>query len=286
VDLGGKNVKDATGYHLMELMMGSEGTLGVITRVTLKLLPLPSRAVSLLIPFPDLGSAARAVSETLRRRIVPVLAEFMDDVSIRAAADFLGRDLPAADRAGAYVFIGLDGESADDLTAQMERVAEIAMENGALDVLAAEDRGQQDRLWQSRRVLGDAMKKMSSEVGKADVVVPRGCVAELVAEVKRVGAECDVTIACFGHAGDGNVHVNVLRCGLDAQRWGQCLPRAMEGIMDAVRRLEGRPSGEHGIGALKRREAARFLGPRVTSLARAVKDAFDPAGILNPGKVL
>ncbi|HSH70864.1 MAG TPA: FAD-linked oxidase C-terminal domain-containing protein, partial [Deferrisomatales bacterium] len=286
VELGGKNVKDATGYHLLGLMIGSEGTLGVITRVTLRLLPLPRRRAALLLSFADLAAAAQAVTGLLRARVVPAVAEFMDDVTIAAARRYLGRDLPGGAAAGAYVLLELDGDDADAVERQMVRVGAVAEEHRALDVLAAEDPGQQARLWESRRCLGEALRAWSPEIGKADVVVPRARVPELVSAVKAIGAELGLTAACFGHAGDGNVHVNLLRRQLADDAWQARLPRAMDRVMDATRRLGGLPSGEHGIGVLKKPYLERFLPPRSVELMRGIKAAFDPQGILNPGKVL
>ncbi len=286
LELGGKNVKDASGYHLRDLFVGSEGTLGVITRIVLRLIPLPARQVCMLIPFPDIHRAARAVTRILQDRITPSVAEFMDDVTIEAARRYLGRDLPGGERAGAYVLVELDGDHAQALEADMVRVAEAAQACGALDVLAAEDPGQQDRLWESRRCLGEALKAWGRALGKADVVVPRARVPELVEGVKRVGRRFGVRTACFGHAGDGNVHVNVMRCDTDPRTWERILPQALEAVMEVTRELGGLPSGEHGIGVLKRPYLQRFLPGRALELMRAVKAAFDPLGILNPGKVV
>ena len=286
LELGGKNVKDASGYHLRDLFVGSEGTLGVITRVTLRLVPLPGRQVCLLLPFPDIHRAARAVTRILRSRITPSVAEFMDEVTIEAARRYLGRDLPGGDRVGAYVLVELDGDHAAALEADMVRVAEAAEACGALDVLAAEDPGQQERLWESRRCLGEALKAWGAPLGKADVVVPRARVPDLVEGVKRVGERFGVRAACFGHAGDGNVHVNLLGAGLPREEWERVLPRALEAVMEVTRELGGLPSGEHGIGVLKRPYLHRFLSGRSLELMRAVKAAFDPVGILNPGKVV
>lgn len=286
LDLGGKNVKNATGYHLLELLVGSEGTLGVVTRITLRLLPLPSRRVAMLLPFPDLTAAARAVAALLRARVVPAVAEFMDDVTIDAARRFLGRDLPGGDRARAYVILELDGEHAETLEADMLRVSEVGRAQGCLDVLAAEDAGQQARLWESRRCVAEALRARSPEIGKADVVVPRARVPALVEAVKAAGAETGLVAACFGHAGDGNVHVNLLRGDLPAEAWAERLERAMDRVMEAVHRLGGLPSGEHGIGVLKKDQLGRFLAPESLELMRGIKAVFDPQGILNPGKVL
>lgn len=286
LDLGGKTVKNATGYHLAELMVGSEGTLGVVTRIVLRLLPHPSRRVALLLPFPDLRGAARAVARVLRERIVPAVAEFMDDVTIDAARRYLGRDLPGGASAGAYAFLELDGEDEGALEAEMVRVGEIAGAEGALEVLAAQDSGQQARLWESRRCLGEALRALSPEIGKADVVVPRARVPDLVEAVKGVGRDFGLTAACFGHAGDGNVHVNLLRRDLPREPWAERLPLAMEQVMETTARLGGLPSGEHGIGVLKKPYLNRFLSPKALELMRGIKATFDPLGILNPGKVL
>ncbi|GAB4265142.1 MAG: FAD-binding oxidoreductase [Deferrisomatales bacterium] len=286
ITLGGKNVKNATGYHLLDLLVGSEGTLGVITRVTVRLVPLPSRRVALLLPFSDIRGAARAVARIIRARVIPAVAEFMDDVTIEAARRYLGRDLPGGDRAGAYVLLELDGEDPNRLEAEMVAAGGIGEAEGALEVLAAQDPGQQARLWESRRCLADALRSWSAELGKADVVVPRARVPDLVEAVKEAGRRWGLTAACFGHAGDGNVHVNLLREALDEEPWRERLEGAMGDILSAVRALGGLPSGEHGIGVLKRPQLRRFHGERTLELMRAIKQAFDPAGVLNPGKVL
>lgn len=286
LDLGGKTVKNATGYHLADLFVGSEGTLGVVTRVVLRLLPHPSRRVALLLPFAGLPGAARAVARVIRERIVPAVAEFMDDVTIDAARRYLGRDLPGGASAGAYALLELDGEDQGALEGEMFRVGAIAEEEGALDVLAAQDPGQQARLWESRRCLGEALRALSPEIGKADVVVPRARVPQLVEAVKGVGRELGLATACFGHAGDGNVHVNLLRGDLSREPWAERLPAAMEQVMEITARLGGLPSGEHGIGVLKKPYLHRFLSPKTLELMRGIKATFDPLGILNPGKVL
>ena len=286
LELGGKNVKDASGYHLLDLFVGSEGTLGVITRITLRLLPLPTRRVSLLLPFTSLDACARTVARTMRDRIVPAVAEFMDDVTIDAARKYLGRDLPGGERAGAYAILELDGDEPATLEAQMQRIGEIGQEEGSGDVFAAEDPGQQARLWESRRCVAEALRAVSPEIGKADVVVPRAAVPQLVMEVKAAGARHGLQAACFGHAGDGNVHVNLLRSSLDASNWARRLQAAMDDIMESTLGLGGLPSGEHGIGVLKKPHLGKFLSAESLELMRRIKHVFDPLGILNPGKVV
>lgn len=286
ITLGGKIVKNATGFHLLDLMIGSEGTLGIITEITLRLLPLPSRRVSLLIAFPDIQPASRAVASVMRARIIPAVAEFMDKTAIKAARAFLGRDLPGGDSAGAYVFIDLDGEDEARLDEELLKIGEIAMDHNALDVLAAQDATQRARLWESRKCLAEALKARSGEIGKADVVVPRAEIPRLVAAAKEAGSAHGMTVTCFGHAGDGNVHVNILKNELDPLAWSEKLPKVMESLMDTVRKLGGQPSGEHGIGVLKKAELQKFCGSRTLEIMREIKKAFDPKGILNPGKVL
>lgn len=284
--LGGKNVKDASGYHLLELVVGSEGTLGVVGSVTVRLLPKPARVSSLLAPFGSLAGAARAVASVMRSGLMPAMAEFMDEVAIEASSSFLGRELPHQGVAGAFVFLAFDGMGGAELSEALAKAGEKCADMGALTVLAAEDEGQQARLWESRRVLGDAMKKLSPVIGKADVVVPRAQVPALVEKVKGSAKAHGIRIACFGHAGDGNVHVNILKEGLDDERWLNLLPKVQAELMAAVKELGGRPSGEHGIGFLRRGDLHPFVGDRAHGLMREIKAVFDPRGILNPGKVL
>ena len=283
---GGKNVKDATGYRLIDLMVGSEGTLGVITEATLRLIPLPPRNATILVPFPSVGGAVEFVTRLLKSRLVPAVAEFMDEVAIEAARAHLGRDLPSGSGAGAYAFISFDGEGEEELLQRLSRAENIARGMDAKEVYAALDQGQQARLWEARRTLGDAMKGLSPVIGKADVVVPRASVPGLVAEVKGISADLGLRIACFGHAGDGNVHVNILREKLSDDAWEKTLETSMGRVMETVLRLGGKPSGEHGIGVLKKAELRAFLGEDAVRLMCMVKDVFDPEGILNPGKVL
>ncbi|PLX41044.1 MAG: hypothetical protein C0608_07295 [Deltaproteobacteria bacterium] len=286
ISLGGKNVKDASGFSLLQLMVGAEGTLGVITEVTLRLIAKPKRRVSMLLPFKDLADAARTVHEITLAGVLPAVAEFIDDIAIEAAGRHLSRSLPCEDKANAFAFICLDGDEAKALERQMTSVGAIAKKHNALDILAAIDEGQQERLWESRRTLGTAMKGLSPVIGKADVVVPRGAVPELVTRVKEIGRALSIDIACFGHAGDGNVHVNILRRDLSENLWSKGLKKAMSETMSVVIELGGRPSGEHGIGALKREELENFLGAETLALMRGIKNVFDPKGILNPGKVI
>ena len=282
--LGGKIVKYATGYHLLDLLVGSEGTLGVITQVTLKLLALPSHRANLLVPFPDLPEAAEAVAAVIRHRLTPSVMEFMDRGALAASRAFLDRDVPFPD-AGAHLFVEVDGDSEEAVEKAYERIGELCLDRGAKDVLVADSRPTQEKLWETRRVIGEAVKAQNRDVGKQDVVVPRMAIPELVRRLSAMGEKGGVDIICFGHAGDGNVHVNILQGDLPNDVWKEQLAEVYPAVIDAVYALGGVLSGEHGIGWIKKEHLARVLPEGHLKLLRGIKKVFDPAGILNPGKV-
>jgi len=283
--LGGKIVKYATGYHLLDLLVGSEGTLGVITGVTLKLLAHPTHRADLLVPFPGLGEAALAVAAIIRERLTPSVLEFMDRGSIEASARFLERDIPFPD-AGAHLLIEVDGGSEGQVRDAYEKIGEFCLDRGAEDVLVADNRPAIDRLWETRRSIGEAVKVQNRDVGKQDIVVPRMAIPDFVARLEELTAASGVPIICFGHAGDGNVHVNMLQGDLDDEEWKIRLGEAYPAVIDIVYSLGGVLSGEHGIGWIKKEHLARVLPAGHLRLLRGVKKVFDPAGILNPGKVI
>ncbi len=282
--LGGKIVKYATGYHLLDLVIGSEGTLGVVTQVTVKLLPLPGHRASLLVPFATLEEAAAAVAEIIRRRLLPATLEFMDAGAIDASRRFLEREMPFPD-AGAHLIVEVDGQSADAVRADYEAIGELCLARGAADVLVADTRAAQESLWKARLVVGEAVKSQNRDVAKQDVVVPRMAIPELVARLGAIGARAGAPVICFGHAGDGNVHVNVLRAGLDDAAWQAAKALVFPALIREVYRLGGVLSGEHGIGWIKKGHLAQVLPEKHLALMRGIKRVFDPAGILNPGKV-
>jgi glycolate oxidase len=283
--LGGKIVKYATGYHLLDLFIGSEGTLGVITKVIVKLLPLPTHRANLLVPFPDLAAAATAVAAIIRERLNPCVLEFMDRGSIEAAARFLERDIPFPD-AGAHLLVEVDGSSAEEVNGAYERIGEFCLEHGAEDVLVADNRATLDRLWETRRCIGEAVKSQNRDVGKQDIVVPRMAIPEFIDRLGGLTRRSGVPIVCFGHAGDGNVHVNILRGDLDDETWKARLAEVYPAVIDIVYDLGGVLSGEHGIGWVKKPHLARVLPEGHLRMLRGIKKVFDPAGIMNPGKVV
>ncbi len=285
LELGGKIVKYASGYHLLDLFVGSEGTLGVVTRITLRLLSLPPHRVDLLVPFAGLDDAARAVTEIIRQRILPSTLEFMDRGAIEASRRFLGRKIPF-EGAGAHLLVEVDGHHREQVLADCEEVGSICRKCGAEDVLVADSLPVREKLWETRRSVGEALKAQHRDVGKQDVVVPRMSIPELIRRVGPLGVKHGVQTVCFGHAGDGNVHINILPGPLDEAAWQQRLEAVLSEIVREVCDLGGMLSGEHGIGWMKKRHLARILPPRHLELMRGIKEVFDPAGVLNPGKVI
>ncbi len=285
ITCGGKLVKNVTGYNLIQLLIGSEGTLAVVTRIVLRLIPLPKVQVDLLVPFDDIQSAADTVSDIIAHRILPTTIEFMERDSIQAVERLLQKEMPYRD-AAAHLLIQLDGNVQDAVDADMEVVGELCLERGARDVLVAKDRPTRDRLWEARRLIIDALNHESPVNHMEDVVVPRAKIPHLLKGIKEIAQRHGVRIVSFGHAGDGNVHVNVLRDDLPEEPWEESVPVITEEIYRLSLYLGGTITGEHGIGATRRRYLSLALDEAQTTLMRQIKDVFDPNHILNPGKIL
>ena len=283
---GGKVVKNVTGYDLANLLIGSEGTLGIITEVTLKLLPLPACRVDLLVPFDGFRKAADTVASIITgKKIIPVVLEFMDRAGVKACEAFLGKELPFSD-AAAQLIIGLDGASKEEVESQYEGIAELCLEMGAADVLVAETNQSKDRLWEARRCLLETLKAQSPVVEVEDVVVPRSKIPDLMEKVAAISARTGFKMVQWGHAGDGNVHIGVMKMDMDQAAWESGLDGVTGEIFAAAIELGGSITGEHGIGYVKRKFLSMSTGPAELRLMRTLKKAIDPKGILNPGKIL
>ena len=283
---GANTLKNSTGYNLTQLMVGSEGTLGIITEATLKLLPWPRFNALLLVPFADPADACRAVAGLFHDGNQPSALEFMERAAIELAMDFTGdRQLPLANDTQAHLLIEVDAFREEDLMPQLERMADTLERFNAGEPLMAMDAAGKDQLWNLRRKVGEAVKAHST-YKEEDTVVPRGHLPELLAAVKRIGSEYGFDSICYGHAGDGNLHVNILKGSVDEKTWSNDLPLAIRSIFEEVVRLGGTISGEHGIGWVQKPYMDIRFTPAELALQQRIKDAFDPVHILNPDKIL
>ena len=279
---GGKTVKNVVGYDLTQLLVGSEGTLAIITEIVLRLVPKPPDVATLRACFAGVREAADAVTALIRRRVVPATIELMDRDSLDTVAAYVGERL-APEGTGALLLVEIDGV-AEAITAEADQVAAACRECGALEVLRAKDAAERDALWRVRRETSYALRTIAPLKLNNDIVVPRGRVPELFALVERLREKHQLRIPSFGHAGDGNIHVNVMVDPADASAMARA-QAAVKELFEGVIALEGSISGEHGIGFAKKVYLGLELSDDVIGLMKRVKAAFDPHGILNPGKI-
>ncbi|MEY8352770.1 FAD-binding oxidoreductase [Lachnospiraceae bacterium 54-53] len=284
VEFGGKVVKNSTGYALKDLMVGSEGTLGIITKATLKILPLPAKAVSLLVPFPTLEKAIGTVPLIIKSKAIPTAIEFMQREVIMDAERYLGKKFPD-NSADAYLLLKFDGNSTEEIERDYENVARICLEQGAKDILISDTGEREESIWKARGAFLEAIKGSTSLMDEVDVVVPRSSVNEMVEYIHGLHNEVDIRIKSFGHAGDGNLHAYILKDDLSEEEWKKRMKAAMDKIYAKARALNGQVSGEHGIGYAKKSYLAEAMDPAAVELMRGIKKAFDPKNILNPHKV-
>lgn len=284
VEFGGKVVKNSTGYALKDLMVGSEGTLGLITKATLKLLPLPKKAISLLIPFPSLEAAIRTVPKIVKSKSAPTAIEFMQREVIMDAEKYLGKKFPD-NSADAYLLLKFDGNSTEEVEKAYESAAKICLEQGAFDILISDTNEREESIWKARGAFLEAIKGSTTYMDEVDVVVPRSCVNEMVEYIHSLHKEVNIRIKSFGHAGDGNLHAYILKDDLSEEEWKSRMEAAMDKIYGKARELKGQVSGEHGIGYAKKPYLFEAVDPAVVELMKGIKKAFDPKNILNPRKV-
>lgn len=284
MEVGGKVVKNSSGYSLKDLIVGSEGTLAIVTKAILKLLPLPKKAISLLIPFPNLEMAIETVPKVIKAKVIPTAIEYMVKDVILASEEFLGKKFPDSS-ADAYLLLTFDGNSVEEIERAYENVAHICLEAGALDVLISNTQERQESIWKARGAFLEAIKASTTEMDECDVVVPRNKIAEFVKFSDELQKRCNVRIKGFGHAGDGNLHIYILRDDLEQEAWEKKLEEVFEIMYEKSRELGGKVSGEHGIGFAKKSYLKEAEGNLGINLFRNIKLAFDPKNILNPGKI-
>jgi glycolate oxidase len=282
IETGSKAVKNVVGYDLTRLLVGSEGTLAIITRITLRLIPKPPARATLLAIFADVQAAVDAVTALIERRVVPAAIELVDAESLRLVRDRLGEALAPA-TAGALLLVEADGMQAA-VDAEIDIVLQACRDVGAMRVSLAADDAERERLWNARRLISLALRATGLLKINHDVVVPRGRIPELFAVIDELRERYRLTIAAFGHAGDGNIHVNLMidRGSVEARTRAKEAERV---LFERVVALEGSISGEHGIGFAKAPYIDIELSVDEIALMKRVKAAFDPNGILNPGKI-
>ncbi len=289
-DLGGKIIKSSSGYDLLDLMVGSEGTLGIITRVTLALVPRPGSFATLVAPFATDIEAIRAVPAILAAGIIPCAVEFVEHSAIRCAERTLGKEWPAR-TGGASLMIILDGRNEDAVLTEAESISEILERGGARDVLVADGREKQAEILAIRSAMYEALRPAVAEL--FDTSVPRSEIAGHVERIHRLEEELGIQLPTFGHAADGNVHTHYLRrsledgvIGAEVPGWRELHEKVRTELFADAAARGGVISGEHGIGIVKREYLSRTGNPVALDLMRRVKRALDPESILNPGKIL
>lgn len=284
VNFGGKIVKNSSGYDLKDLIIGSEGTLGIITKATLKLLPLPKKTISLLIPFENISQAINTVPLIIKAKCIPTAVEFMQKEVIEDAESYLGSKFPDSS-SDAYLLLKFDGNSKEEIENYYDDTAKICLENGALDIFISDTEERDETIWKARGAFLEAIKNSTTDMDEVDVVVPRNSVNEMVKFSHALQEKVGARIKCFGHAGDGNLHIYVLKDELGEEEWLKKLDSAMDEMYKKAKELKGEVSGEHGIGFAKKTYLARSLDETNIELMRGIKKVFDPKNILNPNKI-
>lgn len=289
IRLGSPVAKTSSGYSLLHLMIGSEGTLGVITELTLKLVPMPGAAITLMLPFPSMESCIAAVPVFFRSRLSPQTLEFMGKEIVAASEAFMGKRVfpPEVNHTEveAYLLASFDGGSPEELEPVIEQAAETALEAGAIDVLVADTPAMKKDVWAARSAFLEAIMTGTEYLDECDVVVPVSRVAEFLTYVKQVEKETGVEVKSFGHAGDGNVHIYCCGSHMERKEFLTSCGIFMQAVYRKAAELGGQVSGEHGIGHGKLSYLEDAVGETGMRLMEGIKRVFDPHMILNPGKV-
>ena len=283
--LGGKVAKNSSGYSLKDLVVGSEGTLCIITEAVLKLVPLPKISVSLLVPFADMKTAIEAVPKIFSSKVTPTAIEYMSRDTILFSENYLGKKFPDT-KNDAYILLTFDGTTDSQVDADMKAVADLCLEIGALDVYIVDTEERKKAVWSARGAFLEAIKSSTTEMDECDVVVPVNKVDEFIKFTHTLASEMKVRIPSFGHAGDGNLHVYICRDALDDKEWEETLEKCFDRMYTKAKELGGLVSGEHGIGFAKKGYLKELYGDTPIELMKGIKKVFDEKNILNPGKIM
>ena len=281
---GASVAKNSSGYSLKDLVIGSEGTLCIITEAVLKLVPLPKVSVSLLVPFPDMKTAIEAVPEIIRSKVTPTAIEYMSRDTILFSESYLGKKFPDT-KNDAYILLTFDGNTDAQVDQDMSIVAELCLKIGALDAYIVDTEERKKSVWSARGAFLEAIKASTTEMDECDVVVPGNQVDTFIKYTHELAAEFNVRIPSFGHAGDGNLHVYICRDELNQEDWEKTLSAIFDRMYEKAVELGGLVSGEHGIGYAKKEFLKRQYGETPIALMQGIKRVFDEKNILNPGKV-
>ncbi|NPA33644.1 MAG: FAD-binding protein [Chlorobi bacterium] len=280
---GSDTTKNTTGYNLTQALVGSEGTLAIITKATLKLIAHPEDSLLLVLPFDSIEKATNAVGKIMQSGIMPAAIEFMEQDALNAAKSYLQDVSVSLPDATAMLWVELDGFT-DTLFTQAEKISNLLSKDVYGDILFAHSDADKERLWQLRRVIGLAVKSISPYVD-ADTIVPRRNLPELLKRVKQLEKIHGLKTICYGHAGDGNIHVNILKGDLDDQEWKNRLERMLDDITRTCVELSGTLAGEHGTGLIHRNRLPLAVPESEITLMKQIKKLWDPLNILNPGKI-
>jgi len=290
IELGGKFLKSSTGYNLLNLVIGSEGTLGIITKAVLYLLPQPEVTRSLIIPFSSLEEAVETVPLLCRKKILPMAVEFIEREVIQVTEEYLKKTWPCK-KGKTYLLIILDASSHEEMDRLSELVAEICLEKGALDVFVADTQKRQDQVLEIRSKIYEAIKGHTIEV--LDIAVPRAEIPGHVKKVREISRKYQIWLPTFGHAADGNVHTHIMKAvyregkiyPVAKEEWEEKVEKVRKELYEDCRKRGGIISGEHGIGLVKKKYLSSILDEKQIDLMKGIKNLFDPRNILNPGKI-
>jgi len=281
---GANVLKNSTGYNLTQLMIGSEGTLGIITKIIFKLIPLPSRDLTMLVPFNSAEKACQSVSAVFNYGIIPSALEFIERDAIDWTLKYSDYKIDIQKDVQAHLLIEVDGDNLDLLYSDCEKIADIMQKYECGEILLADNERQKEQLWQIRRGISEAVKA-NSIYKEEDTVVPRAELPKLLNGVKKIGNKYGFKSVCYGHAGDGNLHVNIIKANMSDIDWNTKLKLGIREIFELTKNLGGTISGEHGIGFVQKEYMDIVLSKKNIELQKGIKKLFDPNNILNPGKI-